>query len=312
MPDRRDRSSVCGSCNGRPSPRLVPPATSSSGSSAASAMPTASRNSERSAGTKRVISYNSQSVMATRGEATSLRQCAFPSRLLRRLRAPRNGNMEINMEMKRGSEPRQIGVRQAAGTDVQTAEFGAAMELRKHLAGIEQPVRIEGAFEALLLVEIDFVEHRSHQVALLDPDAVLAGQHATDGDAQFQDVGAEHLGALDLARLVRVVENERMEIAVAGVEHVGNGEPVALRQRADAGEDLRQTGARDRPVHAVVIGGDSPDRRKGGLAPRPEGQPLGLVAALPHDHGAVVARNLLDLSGEMVDLGRSAVQLDDQ
>ena len=36
---------ICGVCNGRPSPRLVPPATSSTGSSAASAAPTASRNS---------------------------------------------------------------------------------------------------------------------------------------------------------------------------------------------------------------------------------------------------------------------------
>jgi hypothetical protein len=31
------------------------------------------------------------------------------------------------------------------------AEFGAAMQHREHLAGIEQPTRIEGAFEPLLL-----------------------------------------------------------------------------------------------------------------------------------------------------------------
>ena len=61
-----------------------------------------------------------------------------------------------------------------------------------------------------------------HQVALLDADAVLAGQHATDLDAQPQDVGAERLGALQLARLVGVVQDERMQVAVAGMKDVGD------------------------------------------------------------------------------------------
>ena len=39
--------------------------------------------------------------------------------------------------------------------DVHPPQLGAAMELRKDLAGIEQPLGIEGAFEALLLVEIE-------------------------------------------------------------------------------------------------------------------------------------------------------------
>jgi hypothetical protein len=65
---------------------------------------------------------------------------------------------------------------------------------REHLAGIEQTlVGVEGAFDALL-VEVDLAEHFRHQVALLDADAVLAGQHAADLDAQPQDVGAEFLG----------------------------------------------------------------------------------------------------------------------
>ena len=51
---------------------------------------------------------------------------------------------------------------------------------RKHLAGIEQPVRVEGAFQPLLVREVGFVEHLAHQVALLDADAVLAGQDAAD------------------------------------------------------------------------------------------------------------------------------------
>ena len=117
---------------------------------------------------------------------------------------------------------------------VHAAELGAAVQRREHLAGIEQALVVEGAFEPLLLVEIDLGEHRRHQVALLDADAVLAGEHAADLDAEPQDVGAERLGALELARLVGVVEDERMQIAVAGMEDVGDAQAVLLRQLAHA------------------------------------------------------------------------------
>src|SRR5439155_21530952 len=124
------------------------------------------------------------------------------------------------------SEARQLGKRQLAAMDVQAAELGAAMKLREDLAGIEQRAGIEGAFDPLLLGEVGLVEHRRHQVALLDADAMLAGQHAADLDAQPQDVGAELLGALELARPIGVVEDERVEIAVAGMKDVGDAQLV--------------------------------------------------------------------------------------
>ena len=37
---------------------------------------------------------------------------------------------------------------------VQAAELGAAVQLREHLAGVEQALGIEGAFQALLLGEV--------------------------------------------------------------------------------------------------------------------------------------------------------------
>src|ERR1700759_5312660 len=82
-------------------------------------------------------------------------------------------------------EPGNIGKRQPAAVDVDAAEFGAAVQGRKHLSRIEQPLRVEGAFQPLLLVEIDLRKHLRHQIALLDADAMLAGQHAADLDAEF-------------------------------------------------------------------------------------------------------------------------------
>src|SRR5262245_21917549 len=168
------------------------------------------------------------------------------------------------------SEARNIRKRHAAGMDVQAPELGAAVQRREHLAGIEQAALVEGAFEPLLLLEIGVGEHRRHQVALLDPDAMLAGEHAPHLDAELEDVGAEAFRFLELARLVGIVENERVEIAVAGMEHVGDTQPIALGQFAHALEHLRQARPRDGAVHAVIVGRDAADRRKRRLAPGPE------------------------------------------
>src|SRR6185295_12796611 len=95
--------------------------------------------------------------------------------------------------------------RNLAGMHMQAAEFGAAMQLGKHLAGVEQALRIEGALQPLLLIEIGLGEHHGHQIAFLDADAVLAGQHAPDLDAELEDFRAELLGLFQFARRVGVV-----------------------------------------------------------------------------------------------------------
>ena len=160
-------------------------------------------------------------------------------------------------------------------------QLGAAMEHGEHLAGIEQALGVEGAFQALLLGEIGLVEHLAHEVALFDAHAMLARQHAAHGDAEPQDIGAEGLGRLQLARLVGVIEDQRMKVAVAGVEHVGDAEPAGPRHLLHLRQHLRQAPARDGAVHAVVVGRDAAYRRKGRLAPGPEALAFGLVPAGP-------------------------------
>ena len=153
------------------------------------------------------------------------------------------------------------------------AELGAAMQGRKHLSRIEQALRVEGAFQPLLLVEVDLAEHFGHQVALLDADAVLAGQDAAKLDAAAQNIGAEGLGPLHLARLVG---NQGMQIAVAGVKHVGDAEIVFLREVADARQRLRQRAAGNGAVHAEIVGRYPPDRRESRLAAGSEQIAFGL------------------------------------
>ena len=125
------------------------------------------------------------------------------------------------------SEPRDVGERQLVVMHHHAAELGAAAELGEHLAGIEQVVGIEGAFHAHLLVEVDLGELHAHQVALLDADAVLAGQHAADPHAEPQDIGAEFLGAVQLVGIVGVEQDQRMQVAVAGMEDVDDAQADA-------------------------------------------------------------------------------------
>src|SRR5580698_4150608 len=88
------------------------------------------------------------------------------------------------------SKPGNLGKCQLAAVDMDAAEFGAAVQGRKYLAWVQEALGVEGAFQPLLLVEVDLRKHLRHQVALLDADAVLAGQDAAEFDADSQDVGA--------------------------------------------------------------------------------------------------------------------------
>src|ERR1035437_5487507 len=125
---------------------------------------------------------------------------------------PGGGVSRSKIGRRPSSKPRKVGEGELAAVDVHAAEFGAAVQGWKYLAGIEQALRVERAFQPLLLVEVDLAEHLRHQVALLDADAMFAGQHAAEFDADPQDIGAEGFGPLHFAGLVGIVQDQRMQI----------------------------------------------------------------------------------------------------
>ena len=85
------------------------------------------------------------------------------------------------------SESRQVRERQPAAVHMNAAEFGAAVQRRKHLARIEKTLGVERAFQPLLLAEIGLAEHVRHQIPLLNAAAMLAGQDAAQFDAASQN-----------------------------------------------------------------------------------------------------------------------------
>ena len=63
------------------------------------------------------------------------------------------------------SEPRQLRKPCLVPVHMDPSQFGAAMQGRVDLARVQQAVRIEGAFDPLLLFQVDLGEHRPHQIA---------------------------------------------------------------------------------------------------------------------------------------------------
>ena len=116
----------------------------------------------------------------------------------------------------------------------------------------------------------------------------------------------------DLVGDVGVVHDERMQIAVAGVEDVRAAQPVLLRQLLDPPQHRAERLARNRAVHAVVIGRDAADRRKRRLAARPQQQPLALVLRHADPGRARLAQHAGDLRHVRGDFLRRAVGLDEQ
>ena len=124
----------------------------------------------------------------------------------------------------------------------------------------------------------------------------------------------KRLRALRLVGDVGVEHDQRVQVAVAGVEDVGAARArTRFAELGDAREHLRQRAPRDRAVHAEVVGGDAPHRRKRRLAPRPEQQALASRSLRHPDRGRAGrgqhAPDLGHLGGDF--LGR-AVGLDQQ
>jgi hypothetical protein len=55
---------------------------------------------------------------------------------------------------------------------------------------------------------------------------MFTGQAAAHLDAQFQDFGPHRLAGFEIARLVGIEQDQRVQVAVAGVEHVGHVEAI--------------------------------------------------------------------------------------
>ena len=179
------------------------------------------------------------------------------------------------------SKPRDLGEGQLATVDMHAAKLGAAMQHREHLARVEQALRIEGAFQALLMRE-STSENMSAIRSRFSMPTPCSPVSTPPTLTQSRSISAPKASA----RSSSPAHWRRKGSEGGGCrrrrERHWRREVVFLARVSPCAEDVRQLLARDGAVHAEIVRRDAPDRRKGCLAAGPESQPLLLRVRDPH------------------------------
>ena len=127
----------------------------------------------------------------------------------------------------RATQNRSATPAASSGCSPVRARHLAAQPRRGHdLAGVGEPLGIERAAQPLERVQVGLVEHQRHVALLVDADAVLAGDRAAGVDAGREDQRRRAPRPARPRPPGAVVADERVEVAVAGVEHVGDLQAV--------------------------------------------------------------------------------------
>jgi hypothetical protein len=180
------------------------------------------------------------------------------------------------------------------------------------LPGLSGTVRVKGQLDVAHGGQLGGAVHGRHVLALLDADAVLAGDAAIFGDADRHDFMRGGEDAFHLCGVLRVAENARMQVAVASVEDVPGFEVVARQHLSDLTQRRGQEGARHRHIDQVEGRRQPRERTRRALAPVPDRLPFHLALGDAQVVAAVRGEDVGDLRDLAVEAGRVAVHLHDQ
>src|SRR5688572_14442078 len=103
-------------------------------------------------------------------------------------------------------------------------DLSAQARRRQHLAGIAETLWIDRVAQLLHHVEIVGGKHPRHVVLLVRADAMLTGNRPAGLDTVLQNLSGDLLGERRLPRNALVVADQRMQIAVAGVEDIADAQ----------------------------------------------------------------------------------------
>ena len=118
------------------------------------------------------------------------------------------------------------------------------------------------------------------------PDAVLTRQHPTRGERRGDDLRAGGVHPVHDPRLLAVEQQQRVQVAVPGVEDVVDRQRMAGGDLPDLGQDPDQLRPGDDGVVEVVVGQDPGDGTEGRLAAPPQRVALDVVGRHPDGPGA--------------------------
>ena len=141
---------------------------------------------------------------------------------------------------------------------------------------------------------------------------MFTGDGAAGGDAEVEDFGGERFGGVLLTGDACIVEDEWVEVAVAGVEDVGDADACGCAEARDFAHDLRESRAGDDTVLNDVVGGDAAHGGEGGFAAFPDEGALGVGLRDANFRGGVGAADFVDVSHERGNFGDGAVEFNEE
>ena len=192
------------------------------------------------------------------------------------------------------------------------AEQRRGLRIREHLAPVRQLAGIDRHADPAHRVQIDVVEHLAQVLPLLHPHPVLAGDRAAEVDAESEDLARQLLGAPQFAFDPAIEEDERVQVAIARMEDVGDPDPVLFAEPLDLRQSLAEARARHDAVLHDVVRAQPPHRRERALAALPDAHPVVRVAGDVFEVGLRLPDDFQQQFALGGDLLLLALQLDDQ
>ena len=113
-------------------------------------------------------------------------------------------------------------------------------------------------------------------------------------------------------RLAGVKQHTGMQVAVAGVEHIGDSDAVARADFAYLAEHTRQLGARHYPVHQVVIRGDGAECAESRFATEPQPFPFCVLLCDADIGGSGIPQRRGHRGAQLLNLLIQTLQLNQQ
>src|SRR5271167_1211746 len=186
--------------------------------------------------------------------------------------------------------------------------FAAEPRSWEHLRGIRELQWIEGAADALHGCKIGFTEHLGHHVLFVLPDAVFSGDGTARGQTEFENFIGERFRGFLLPLDMAIVENEWMEIAIAGMKDVGDAKTGFAAETRNLAHYLRQSRSRYHTVLDDVVRRDAAHGSEGGFASLPHQGALGFALRQPNFQSTILAAEFINVAHKRLDLHIRAIE----
>ena len=148
----------------------------------------------------------------------------------------------------------QIRVRQFVIVNMHGAKLCAARQGWNVLAGVEQSLRVKRRFQGMKNANLIRLELAAHLVDLFAPNTVLTCDRAACRDTKLKNLATHLFGKRQLALFIGIKQDQRVHVAVASVEYIGNCQAALLGKCGNAFEYAGEFAAWNSAVHAVIVG----------------------------------------------------------